>query len=89
MKLHIGNLSKSVTDAELTEAIKPFAAPASVEIVKDNLGVSKGFAFAEFAEADHAHAVITGLDGKEIGGQTVKIAEARPRKTDGARAARF
>ena len=89
MKLHIGNLSKSVTDAELTELITPFGAPASVEIIKDHQGASKGFAFAEFADADHARAVITGLDGKDIGGQTVKIAEARPRTTDRPRAARF
>jgi len=89
MKLHIGNLSKSVTDAELKERITPFGAPTSVEIVKDSLGASKGFAFAEFAEADHARAVITGLDGKDIGGQAVKVSEARPRKTDAPRAARF
>jgi len=80
MKLHIGNLSKSVSEAELKDAITPFGAPASVEIIKDQAGTSKGFAFAEFADADHARAVITGLDGKEIGGQTVKIGEARPRK---------
>lgn len=82
MKLHIGNLSKSVTDAELEGHIRPFGEPASVEIPKDHLGVSKGFAFAEFAEDAHAHAVITGLDGKEISGQTVKVAVARPRKSE-------
>ena len=80
MKLHIGNLSKAVTDAELKNAITPFGAPASVEIIRDHLGASKGFAFVDFADADHARAVITGLDGKEIGGQAVKIGEARPRK---------
>jgi len=89
MKLHIGNLSKSVSEAELTEVITPFGAPASVEIIRDHTGVSKGFAFADFADADHARAVIAGLDGKEIGGQTVKIGEARPRKNDNPRAARF
>lgn len=82
MKLHIGNLSKSVTDAELEGHIRPFGQPASVEIPKDHQGVSKGFAFAEFAEAEQARAVITGLDGKDISGQTVKVAEARPRKSD-------
>ena len=85
MKLHIGNLSKSVTETELKDLITPFGTPATVEIVKDHQGTSKGFAFADFADADHARAVISGLDGKEIGGQTVKIAEARPRKP----AARF
>jgi RNA recognition motif-containing protein len=82
MKLHIGNLPKSVSDTELEGLIRPFGEPASVEIVKDHLGASKGFAFAEFAEAEQARAVITGLDGKDISGQTVKVAEARPRKSD-------
>ena len=81
MKLHIGNLSKAVTETELKDLIKPFGTPATVEIVKDHVGTSKGFAFAEFADADHARAVITGLDGKEIGGQTIKVGEARPRKS--------
>ena len=90
MKLHIGSLSKSVTEAELKAAITPFGTPASVEIIKDHDGTSKGFAFAEFADDGQARAVISGLDGKEIGGQTVKVAEARPRKTtDRPRAARF
>lgn len=82
MKLHIGNLSKSVTDAELEGLIRPFGEPASVEIIKDQGGVSKGFAFAQFADAEQALAVITGLDGKDISGQNLKVSEARPRKSD-------
>jgi RNA recognition motif-containing protein len=80
MKLHIGNLSKAVTETELKDLITPFGTASSVEIVKDHAGTSKGFAFAEFADASQANAVITGLDGKEISGQAVKVAEARPRK---------
>ena len=41
MKLHIGNLSKSVTEAELKDLILPFGAPSSVEIVKDHDGTSR------------------------------------------------
>lgn len=82
MKLHIGNLSKSVTETELKDLITPLGAATTVEIVKDQAGTSKGFAFAEFADADQARAVITGLDGKEISGQAVKVSEARPRKSE-------
>ena len=82
MKLHFGNLSKTVTEAELKDLVTPYGAPTSLEIVKDHTGASKGFGFAEFENADHARAVITGLDGKEISGQTVKIGEARPRRGD-------
>ena len=82
MKLHFGNLSKSVTEAELKDLVTPFGAPTSLEIVKDHDGSSKGFGFAEFDNPEQARAVITGLDGKEISGQTVKIGEARPRRGD-------
>lgn len=82
MKLHIGNLPKTVTEPELRELVVAFAEPGSLEIIKDNAGGSKGFAFAEFANDDHARAVMTGLDGKDVSGQVLKVGEARPRKGD-------
>lgn len=82
MKLHIGNLPKTVTDTELTELLVPIARPTSLEIIKDSTGVSKGFAFAEFATDDEARAVIAGVNGRDLGGQEIKLAEARPRKRD-------
>jgi len=82
MKLHIGNLSKTVTDAELKSLVVPFAEPTSLEIIKSSTGESKGFAFVEFATEDHAKAVITGLDGKEVNGGTLRVGVARPRKGD-------
>jgi RNA recognition motif-containing protein len=80
MKLHIGNLPKTLTDSELTEMITPLAKPTSVEIVKDREGLSKGFGFAEFATDDEAKAVITGMDGRDVGGQALKLGEAKPRR---------
>jgi len=85
MKLHIGNIAATVTDAELKTAIGAFGDTSSVEIVRDRSGASKGFGFVEFANDDHARAAIAGLDGKELGGQAVKVAEARPRKEEGSR----
>ena len=82
MKLHIGNLSKDTTDAQFNDLITPFGATTSVELAKDRSGESKGFGFAEFTNADHARAAITGLDGKEVSGQVLKVSEARPRKSD-------
>lgn len=86
MKLHIGNLAPSVTDAALTELVAPFGTTTSVEIVRNRDGESKGFGFVEFTDADNARAAITGLDGKDIEGQPVKVGEARPRKGDAPRA---
>ncbi len=82
MKLHIGNLEKTITDQELTDLITALAPPTSVEIVKDSAGHSKGFGFAVFATDDQAKAVIAGMDGKDVKGQTLKLGEARPRKGD-------
>jgi RNA recognition motif-containing protein len=82
MKVHFGNLPKSVTEGELRNLVVPFGEPSSLEIVTDTTGVSKGFAFGEFAEADHGNAVIQGLDGQDLSGNSIRVAEARPRKTD-------
>ena len=81
MKLHIGNLSRDITDAQLSDMITPIARPTSVEIVRDHGGVSKGYGFAEFATDDEARAVISGLDGRAIGGQSLKLGEAKPRRS--------
>lgn len=81
MKLHIGNLPKTFTESELKSLLTPFAEPTSMEIIKDNQGQSRGYAYAEFSD-EQARAVIAGLDGKDAGGQTLKIGEARPRKAD-------
>ena len=85
MKLHIGNLPKTLTEPELTDLITPFAQPTSVEIVKDSAGTSRGYAFVVLTDAEGT-AVTTGLDGKEVGGQTLKVGEARPRKSEAPRA---
>jgi RNA recognition motif-containing protein len=80
MKLHIGNLPKTGTDEQFKELLSPFG-EATLELVKDNTGVSKGFGFADFANNDQAAAAIKGLDGKDVGGQALRVAEARPRKS--------
>ncbi len=81
MKLHIGNLSKQTTEAELRDIVTPFGSTTSVELATDRGGESKGFGFAQYENADHARAAIAALDGKEVGGNVLKVSEARPRKS--------
>jgi RNA recognition motif-containing protein len=80
MKLHIGNLSKSMTDAELKGAIDGVSGSTSLEIIRDQAGASKGYGFAEFTTDEGAQAVIAALNGKELQGQVITVAVARPRK---------
>lgn len=81
MKLYVGNLSKQVTDAQLNELAAPYGAVLSANVAAERTGESKGFGFVEFDNADHAQAAITGLDGRDVNGQALKVNEAKPRKT--------
>lgn len=85
MKLYVGNLSKQVTDGQLNELAAEFGKPVSANVATERgTSESRGFGFIEFNSADEAKAAITGLDGREVNGQALKVNEARPRK-DGAR----
>ena len=85
MKLYVGNLSKQVNDAQLNELATPYGKLVSANVATErSSGESKGFGFIEFANDDEAKAAITGLDGRDVNGQNLKVNEAKPRK-DAAR----
>lgn len=79
MKLYVGNLSKTITDAQLNELVTPYGVPVSAMVATEKAGGSKGFGFVEFGSDDEARAAISGLDGREIDGKAIKVNEARPR----------
>ena len=80
MKLYVGNLSKQITDAQLNDLAVPFGTLVSATVATErSSGASKGFGFVEFTNADEARAAITGLDGREVNGQALKVNEAKPR----------
>jgi len=81
MKVYFGNLPKDIDDAKLTEIVKPFGETTSAEVVNDRVtGLSKGFAFVEFATEEGARAAIAALDGKDMSGQAVVVNEAKSKK---------
>jgi cold-inducible RNA-binding protein len=80
MKLYVGNLSKQVTDAQLNDLAVPFGKLISANVATEkSSGESKGFGFVEFTNDDEARAAITGLDGRDVHGQALKVNEAKPR----------
>jgi RNA recognition motif-containing protein len=84
MDIYVGNLSYQTTEDELKTTFEQFGQVASVRIVKDKFsGDSKGYGFVEMGSKEEASAAITGLDGKELNGRTLKINEARPREQGG------
>lgn len=86
MKLHVGNLSKQVTDAQLNDLAVPYGKLISANVATErSSGESKGFGFVEFSSAEEGRAAITGLDGRDVHGQVLKVSEAKPRNPATAR----
>lgn len=78
-KLYVGSLPYSVDDAQLNELAAAYGAVLSSKVIKDKFsGQSKGFGFVEMENDDEADAAINGLNGKDVGGRTLKVNEARP-----------
>lgn len=81
MKLYVGNLSKQVNDAQLSDLATPYGKLVSANVATERTsGESKGFGFVEYTSADEGNAAIAGLDGRDVNGQALKVNEARPRK---------
>jgi RNA recognition motif-containing protein len=80
MKVYVGNLSKQITDAQLNDLAVPYGTLVSANVATERGGgESRGFGFLEFSNEDEARAAITGLDGRDVNGQALKVNEAKPR----------
>jgi RNA recognition motif-containing protein len=81
-KIYVGNLSFNATEAELRELFGQHGSVSSVSLISDrDTGQPRGFAFVEMESGGDA--AISALDGKEVGGRTLKVNEARPREDRG------
>jgi RNA recognition motif-containing protein len=80
-KVFVGGLPFSTTDDELRELFAAHGAVASANVVRDReSGRSKGFGFVEFENVEEGKAAEKALNGSEIGGRTISVAEARPKE---------
>lgn len=80
MKLYVGNLAYGVTPDDLNAIFSAFGVVESVSIIVDPIsGESKGFAFVEIVNDDHARDAIEALNDQPLHGRAVRVNEARPR----------
>jgi cold-inducible RNA-binding protein len=80
MNIYVGNLVYETTEDDLRTAFENYGEVESAKIIIDrDTGRSKGFGFVEMPDNDNALAAIEGLDGKDMGGRTVKVNESRPK----------
>ena len=80
-KLFVGGLPFATTDDELADAFAQFGTVKSAKVITDReTGRSRGFGFVEYENDDEGKAAIDGLDGKELGGRTIHVSQARERQ---------
>ncbi len=82
-KIYVGNLSFDASESEIRELFENHGSVHTVDLITDrDTGRSRGFAFVEM-EDDDATAAIAALNGTEAGGRTLKVNEAKPRRSGG------
>ena len=83
-KLYIGNLSYNVSSSDLEQMLSQHGTVQSAQVITDRMtGRSKGFGFVEMSSDEEAQAAIEALNGKDYGGRTLTVSEAKPRDSRG------
>ncbi len=78
-KLYVGGLPYASTDNELKDAFSQAGSVVSAVIIMDKMsGRSKGFGFVEMSSDEEAQKAIDLWNGKDFGGRTLTVNEARP-----------
>jgi RNA recognition motif-containing protein len=84
INIYVGNLSFETAEPELRELFEAYGAVDSVRIISDQFtGRSRGFGFIEMATREEGMKAIQELDSKDLGGRTLKVNEAKPKRQTG------
>ncbi|MFW6094655.1 MAG: RNA recognition motif domain-containing protein [Pseudomonadota bacterium] len=91
MKIYVGNLPWSTSDADLESLFAGIGPVTSASVVTDrDTGRSRGFGFVEMSQADGERA-IADLNGHVLESRSLRVNEAnsQPRRNSGGRGARW
>lgn len=84
VRLFVGNLSYSTTEADLRAYFGTVAPPSQVVLPVDReTGRPRGFAFVEYIERPHAEQAIQRFNGQTFNGRPLAVSEARAREDRG------
>ena len=84
VRLFVGNLSYSTTEADLRTYFGAVAPPSQVVLPVDReTGRPRGFAFVEFMDRAHAEQAIQQFNGQPYNGRPLAVSEARAREDRG------
>ncbi len=78
-KLYVGNLPYSTTNDDLAGTFSQYGEVSSATVMIDRMtGRSRGFGFVEMTNDDEADKAVEELNGKDFGGRSLVVNEARP-----------
>src|SRR5687768_1070352 len=79
VKLYVGNLSFNTTSQDLSDLFGTIGSVTSSSIIEDrDTGRSRGFGFVEMASQAESENAIAQLNGRDLDGRELKVAEAKP-----------
>ena len=84
MKLYVGNLSFETSSNDLQTLFAQAGTVESVSLIEDReTGRSRGFGFVEMSTKEEGAAAIQQFNGKDVGGRSLNVNEAKPREDRG------
>lgn len=80
-KMYVGNLPFSAMESDLRDLFSDYGTVTDVHLPMDHAtGRPRGFAFITMDTPTAMQEAIRGLNGKEMGGRSLAINEARPKE---------
>ncbi|MBV9988280.1 MAG: RNA-binding protein [Chitinophagaceae bacterium] len=81
MNIYVSNLSFNVTDDDLRGFFEEYGNVSSAKVVMDKYTQrSRGFGFVEMDSKEEAEKAVAELNGANVEGRQISVAEARPRE---------
>jgi len=78
--IFIGNLNFETSESDVRVTFEQYGEVRRVTMVTDrDTGLPRGFAFVEMPDDEEAATAIADLNGRQAGGRTLTVNEARPR----------